>query len=63
MIMKLITGKDGDVLSHFDKITENINDNTSLQQTLSNNHERDANKGKIKGYVEFEHLFRFCKTF
>ena len=29
---------------------------------LINNH-TDANKGKIKGYLYLEYIFRFCKTF
>ena len=61
--MKLITSKDGDLLSCFDKIIEINVDNTSLKQILFNNHKIDANRGKIKGYLELEHIFDFCRTF
>ena len=52
-IMRALTNKDGDLLSHFDKIDESepeIN-NTSLRHYLINNHNIAANKGKIKGYL------------
>ena len=62
-IMRAISNKDGDLLSHFDNINENdipllerladlppqIRD-SSHQKMLINNH-TDANEGKIKGYL------------
>ena len=62
-IKKPLTSKDGDLSSPFDKINENIIAKTSLKQILINNHKMDANKGKIKGYLELEHIIGFCKTF
>ena len=64
--MKVISNKDGDSLSQFDKINENdipfferiiklppqILD-TPHQELLIKNH-IDANKGKIKGYLYLE---------
>ena len=61
--MKLRIIKDGDPLSCFDEINQNKIDNTSSKRILSNNHELDATKGKIKGYLKSGHLFGFCKTF
>ena len=74
-IMRVISNKDGDLLSQFDNINENdipileqladlpvqIRD-TPHQKMLINNH-TDANKGKIKGYLYLEEIFGFCKTF
>ena len=74
-IMRVISNKDGDLLSQFDNINENdipileqladlpvqIGD-TPHQKMLINNH-TDANKGKIKGYLFLEDIFGFCKTF
>ena len=74
-IMRVISNKDGDLLSQFDNINENdipileqladltvqIRD-TPHQKRLINNHS-DANKGKIKGYLYLEDIFGFCKTF
>ena len=71
-IMRVISNKDGDLLSQFDNINENdipilerladlqpqIRD-THHQKMLINNH-TDANKGKLKGYLYFS---GFCKTF
>ena len=74
-IMRVISNKDGDLLSQFDNINENdipilerianlppqIRD-TPHQKMLINNH-TDANKGKIKGYLYLEDIFGFCKAF
>ena len=73
--MRVISNKDGDLLSQFDNINENdipilkrltdlpvqIRD-TPHQKMLINNH-TDANEGKIKGYLYLEDIFGFCKTF
>ena len=74
-IMRVISNKDGDLLSQFDNINENdipvlnriadlpiqIRD-TPHQKMLINNH-IDANRGKTKGYLYLEDIFGFCKTF
>ena len=74
-IMRVISNEDGDLLSQFDNINENVipvlnrlaDPPTQIQSTphqkmLINNH-TDANKGKIKGYLYLEDIFGFCKTF
>ena len=73
--MKMISNKDGDLLSQFDNINENDIPvlqrlahlplqikSTPHQKTLIDNH-TDANKGKIKGYLNLEDIFIFCKSF
>ena len=70
--MRLVSSRDGDLLSQFDNINEEIGNNeaatsdnirrTSLNKMLISNHE-DANRGKIKGQLPLEHIFGFCKTF
>ena len=63
-IMRLITSKDGDLSSYFDKNGESvIDDNNPLKKILISNHAQEANKGKIKGHLLLEHIFGFCKTF
>ena len=72
--MKVISNKDGDLLSQFDKINENdipvlerLIDlpaqikSTPPQRLLINNH-TDANKSKIKGHLYQEDIVGFCKT-
>ena len=73
--MKVISNKNGDLLSQFDNINENyvpflgrltdlppqIRD-TPHQKLLIDIH-IDANKGKIKRYLYLEDICRFCKTF
>ena len=74
-IMRVISNRDGDLLSRFDNINENdipvlerlANLATQIQSTphqkmLINNH-TDANKGKIKGYLNLDNVFGFCKSF
>ena len=73
--MKVISDKNGDNLSQFEKFYENdvpilsrITDlphqisSTSHQKMLIDNH-FDANKSKIKGYLDIEDIFEFCKRF
>ena len=73
--MRSISNEDGDLLSQFDNINENdipilerLADlppqirSTPHQKTLIDNH-IDANKGKIKRYLDLEDIFGFCKTF
>ena len=63
-IMRLLTSKDSDLFSHFDKDGESvIDDNNPLKQILINNHDVAANKGNIKGHLALEHIFGFCKMF
>ena len=47
--MRTLTSKDGNLLSHFDKIDESAAalEKTSLHHHLFNNHDIAANKGKI----------------
>ena len=73
--MKVISNKDGDLLSQIDNIKENDIpifsrfiglppqiSSTPYQKMLIDNH-IDANKGKIKGSLFLEDVFGFCKTF
>ena len=74
--MKVISNKDGDLLSQFENINENdipilermaklppqIRDKPQ-QKMLINNYDSNANKGKIKGYFYLEDIFGFCKSF
>ena len=64
-IMRALTSKDDDLLSHFDKKDESEAEieNSSLHHHLVNNHGVAANKGKIQGQLALEHMLRFCKTF
>ena len=71
-IMRVISSRDGDLLSQFDNINEEIGANdaatsdnirsTSLHKMLITNHE-DVNRGKIKSQLPLEHIFGFCKSF
>ena len=61
--MRLLTSKDGDLSSYFDKKGESVIDNDNpLKRILINNHAQEANKGKIKGQLALEHIFGFCET-
>ena len=65
-IMRVLTSKDGDLLSQFDINEGNTDDDfdsTSLKKTLIDNHENDADRGKIKTHLPLEHIFGFCKLF
>ena len=63
--MRTLRSKDGDLLSHFDKIDEFRDgvENTSLHYHFINNHGEPANKGKTKSQLPLEHKFGFCQTF
>ena len=63
--MRALKIKDGDLLPHSDKIDETAFQvkNTSAKHHLVNNHSEDVFKGKIKGYLPLEHVFRFSKAF
>ena len=63
--MRLITQKDGDLSSYFDKIDETeagIN-NSTLKHMLNDSHTNEDNKCKIRANLPLEHMFGFCKTF
>ena len=66
-IMRVLTSKDGDLLSQFDNINEGNTDDdfdsTSLKKMLIKNQAEDADKGKIKAQLPLEHIFGFCKSF
>ena len=63
-IMRLLTSKDNDLASYFDKNGDAVIEiNNPLKKVLINNHAVDANKGKIKGHLSLEHIFGFYKTF
>ena len=65
MIMRILTQKDGDLSSYFDKIKESEGeiDNSTLKKMLINSHTNDVNKGKIRPNLPLEHIFGFCRTF
>ena len=73
--MKVISNKDGVLLSQFDNNNENVIPflerladlpiqirDTPHQKMLIDNH-TDANKGKIIGHLLLEDIFGFCKSF
>ena len=63
-IMRLLTSKDSDLSSYFDKGGESVIDyNNPLKKMLINNHDEAANKGRIRGHLALEHIFGFCRTF
>ena len=62
--MRLLTQKEGDLSSYFDKIDETeagIN-NSTLKHLLIDRHTNDDNKSKIRANLPLEHIFGFCKT-
>ena len=65
-LMRVLTSKDGDLLSQFDNINEGIVnanfDSNSLKKMFVNNHDL-ANRGKIKCQLALEHIFGFCESF
>ena len=62
-VMRASRSKDGDLLSHLDKIRESEDgiNNTSLKHLLINNHEIAAHWGK-KGHLSLELIFEFWKN-
>ena len=64
-IMRLLTQKDGDLSSYFDKINETEGEigKSTLKRMLINSHTDNNNKGKIRANLPLEHIFGFCKTF
>ena len=65
--MRVLTSKDGDLLSQFDNINgggrDKDFDSTFSRTMLINNHEADVDRGKIRGQLPLELIFGFCKTF
>ena len=62
--MRLLTSKNSDLSSCFDKNGQNaLDDDNPLKQFLYNNHAIEAKKGKIRGHLPLEQIFGFCKTF
>ena len=62
--MSMLTSKDDDLSGYFDKAEGKAFDNSFiLKQSLINNHEKNAKKGKIKGQLVLEHIFGFFKSF
>ena len=66
-ITRVLTSKDGDLLSYFYNITDDDTNasmkNKSLNDRLVNNHIVEVDRGKIKGQLPLEHFFGFCRTF
>ena len=63
-IMRLLTSKDSDLSSCFDKNGEKeLTDNIVSKQIIINNLTIDVNKGKIRGQLPLEQLLGFCQTF
>ena len=64
-IMRLLTHKDGDLSSYFDKIDEAEAGiaNSTLKRLLIDSHTNDDNKGKIRVNLPLEHILGLCKTF
>ena len=61
--MRLLTSKDSDLSSCFDKNGESpLNDKNILKRILINNY-TDGKKGKYKRQLALEHIFGFCQTF
>ena len=63
--MRLLTSKDGDILSYFEKIDESqIGIQAySLIRNFFDNQEVLADRGKVKEPSPLEPNFDFCKTF
>ena len=63
-ILRLLTSKDSDLSSCFDKNAEKpLNNDNLLKQSLINNHAEDVNKGELKGQLPLEHIIGFFKSF
>ena len=64
-IVRALTSKDVDLLSHFDETDESEVEieTTSLNHQPFNNHDVAGDKGKIVVQLILEHIFGFCKTF
>ena len=61
-MMRIITGKEGDLQSCFDKIDETQINNTTLKQRIIEDHGTAVNKGKCVGFLPLEHLSRILQN-
>ena len=62
--VSVLTGRDRYLLKHFDNNNETeAGIPASSLNFFFDNHGEDANKGKIKGHIPLQYIFRFCKTF
>ena len=62
-MMRVLTSKEGDLQSCFDKIDETQNNNTTLKQKIIEDHGTAINKGKFVGILPLECVSGFYKTF
>ena len=64
-LMRLLTQKDGDLSSYFDKIDETLAGitNSTLKHMLIDSHTNEDNKGRIKAILPREHIPGVYKTF
>ena len=62
-IMRLLTQKDEDLSSYFDKIDETQPGitNSTVKHMLIDIHTKKDNKGKVRANLPLEHIFGFCK--
>ena len=58
-IMRLLTQKDGDLSTNFDKTNEAEGDigNSTLKRMLIDSHTNNDNKGKIKANLRLEYIY------
>ena len=64
-IMRMVTHKDGDLASYFDKFdaTQGAIDNSSSKHILNDNHTDADHEGKIKNRLPPKQFFGFIKTY
>ena len=63
--MRLLTQKDGDISTHFDKVDETPEGsvNTSFKQLKTKNHTNNANGSKLNRHLPVGQFFGFCNPF
>ena len=61
--MRLLTSKDGNLSSCFDKNGESAFDDNNVLKPILINKNTTAIKRKYRGRLELEHIFGFGKTF
>ena len=61
--MRLLTSRDGDLSSFFDKINKNDINDTSLRETLIDKLTTQANKGKFSGQLRLDHISVYFRRF
>ena len=62
-IMIVLTSKDGNFSSYFDKIREDSNNNTTMKEIPIGEHTFQTNEGKVFGRLALQHIFGFFNTF